>query len=1125
MYRATILRMTARVLSSVLCIFCAACGGTSDEPAGEASSAGDAVSRTFLYMDFEDGDISGWRFEGYFSRSPLETRHLWSDGGPGSRGSMRCSVLEGDSSGAITFDLTANGYDPISVGPETRIAWSWKPSFEDKGNGCWFFAWCSNPGLDVLFPVRAVHWRRSTHDVVGAYYDPENFFSIHTEPLYSYLCMRSDPAICDEFSIEKIVIGISMTEGGEVEIDDIWIGEGEPPDSVFTRRSDPSASLDSYDKITGVSFGFLDHDWTPDRIETYHDRVEVCLDSPASEGGSRPAREPRAVRSHGGSRGSGEAGLHDVDGDGLQDIVLHYDDFRGNVLYRNILDRGRIGEVSGMYGEMVCGGQAFYGSAASDVNGDGRLDFFLVNPFQQKHRFGGSRYLESVPGGLADRTAESGVVRQGAFGAMFGDVDGDGDQDLFVGYRPYPLTDTSKAIPYLYINDGAVGLLPAAERIDLPPGLYVEGGVLADLDNDGDLDLYVAASEIGSGARGQILPSRNYLMINDGSGRFADETLQRGGSLVSSKTQAALAGDFDNDGDIDIFELRDGESCVMYLNRGDGHFRADSLWHSFIREAGITGGAVADINADGRLDAALVQRKAEEPDYIVNHPFPPGAEQGSFLQVRLKGLGPNSAGIGGKVFVWEQGHLGDPGFLLGYREIQSCRGFNSCSPPVAHFGLGDRISVDMRVVFPSRDGGEPVVREMRSVEAGRRVQVVETGNPLIAAMHSPAAMQTGWNLSLAFFSVPGWIYSLAAFAGVGAAGLYLRSKPERRQYGRRDVAVLAGAGAIALLAMARQWETAALFIALSAVVVWKRDTVESWFPRLFEGENAGRTKKDMALERISMATHTKSDFEFLGRWYDGGGEGLRDRSGIEEDFGRLASLVSEIRACMPRSRHWKLARAELHTLRRAVERMASGSAGADGSVPGHHRDDREEYARSLARLQSILDDARTSLQRDFSAPFLDCWREVAARFAPKLESAGIRLEERFQPGVEDVNVLITREEFDFVFSNLMVNSIWASGDSGGRIRAGVSFDDRRLRCVFEDDGAGMSPETIERLFVGKVPSKRPGGEGRGCMESGEIIRRRRGTIRAEDRSGRGAKVFVELYRVYGSRRPGDERRR
>ena len=295
MYRATILRMTVRVLSSVLCIFCAACVGPSDEPAGEASSAGDAVSRTFLYMDFEDGDIPGWRFEGYFSRSPLETRHLWSDGGPGSRGSMRCSVLDGDSSGAITFDLTANGYDPIPVGPETRIAWSWKPSFEEKGNGCWFFAWCSNPGLDVLFPVRAVHWRRSTHDVVGAYYDPENFFSIHAEPLYSYLCMRSDPAICDEFSIEKIVIGISMTEGGEVEIDDIWIGEGEPPDSVFTRRSDPSASPGPYDKITGVSFGFLDHDWTPDRIETYHDRVEICLDSPASGGGSaRPGNHGRS---------------------------------------------------------------------------------------------------------------------------------------------------------------------------------------------------------------------------------------------------------------------------------------------------------------------------------------------------------------------------------------------------------------------------------------------------------------------------------------------------------------------------------------------------------------------------------------------------------------------------------------------------------------------------------------------------------------------------------------------------------------------------------------------------------------------------------------------------------------
>ena len=167
--------------------------------------------------------------------------------------------------------------------------------------------------------------------------------------------------------------------------------------------------------------------------------------------------------------------------------------------------------------------------------------------------------------GRADATLGSIPLMTG--GAAAGDFDGDGWTDLFV--TRYGATD----ILYRNLGDGRFEDVSAAAGFTAP--LATNGAAWGDIDNDGDLDLYVT----GAGT------SQFFLYTNDGQGRFVEQAAQRGVAATDIDVRRGFSvtlGDYDRDGFLDLHTNdwgtpNGGQSVArLYRNRGaaaPGHLR------------------------------------------------------------------------------------------------------------------------------------------------------------------------------------------------------------------------------------------------------------------------------------------------------------------------------------------------------------------------------------------------------------------------------------------------------------------------------------------------------------------------------------------------------------------------
>lgn len=324
----------------------------------------------------------------------------------------------------------------------------------------------------------------------------------------------------------------------------------------------------------------------------------------------------------------------------------------------------------------------------ADVDGDGWLDVFVVN------RGGESDALyRSRDGRSFERVADSVADRAGGDGrsCLLADLDSDGDPDLYVGnFVDISTTPPTRQRNYLYFNQGDFEFTEHEQGHAVESRALTYGVSTADADNDGNLDLFV--TNIGAG-------DRNHLYLNDGHGNFG---LREAGftTPVDTPSKGHTWGDFDLDGDLDVAVANGTEGTEhihneLYINDGNANFTAVTD-EEFVTNSHISAGiAWADIDTDGDLDLYVANWGDGDQDNVLYQ----NLSQGTWLKLGITGSASNRMGVGARVTVTTR-HAGQ--LSRQTRWLHTSTGYASQNEPVIHFGLGEATSVEeLSIEWPS----------------------------------------------------------------------------------------------------------------------------------------------------------------------------------------------------------------------------------------------------------------------------------------------------------------------------------------------------------------------------------------------------------------------------------------
>jgi hypothetical protein len=404
------------------------------------------------------------------------------------------------------------------------------------------------------------------------------------------------------------------------------------------------------------------------------------------------------------------AAVADVDDDGDPDLLVTY--FGAALLYRNRGD-GTFLECGETLGLSQQGWQT--GAAFADYNADGFDDLFIAryvdfDPENTPEPGGapscffmgiavmcGPRglpparsllYRNLGDGRFQDVSEEAGIglVPEYGLGAVWSDLDDDGDVDL------YAANDQSGH--NLYRNDGKGHFRDTAladgvafnEDGRAQAGMGVDAG---DYDNDGFFDLHVT----------NFSHDYNTLYRNSGAGYFVDVSFASGIAEPSFLFLGWGSGfqDFDRDGHLDIFvanghvypevakeeiESDYAQRSLLFRNLGDGRFEEVGLDAGLGQPLAGRGAAFADFDDDADIDVFVTQMNGK-PALYRNDSVSPG----HWLGLRLVGRESARDALGAKITLVS-------GDLRQIREVRSGASFLSQSDPRVFFGLGARDRAD-----------------------------------------------------------------------------------------------------------------------------------------------------------------------------------------------------------------------------------------------------------------------------------------------------------------------------------------------------------------------------------------------------------------------------------------------
>jgi hypothetical protein len=321
----------------------------------------------------------------------------------------------------------------------------------------------------------------------------------------------------------------------------------------------------------------------------------------------------------------------------------------------------------------------------ADINNDGWLDAFVCHDDGTARIFGndGTGQFNLQPTWINLATVPT-SDNSGNYGSIWSDIDNDDDLDLYIAHCRQGVNNPNNPvrINQLFLNNGNNTF---TQDVTGAHGLRIGAqswtADFGDIDNDGDLDCFITNHDVSS-----------QLLINDGAGHFSDITQNAGlQDLIAGLPIQGVFRDFDNDGYVDL--LVSGDYHYLFRNLHNNTFEEVS---GIFNSHQIESYAVGDLNSDGFLDiyagyAETFNSPTTTPDVLWMN----NGNNNHFIGFRLFGKQSNKGGVGAKVIIYS--NLGKQ-----TREVHSGESYGISNSLNVHFGLGLDEKVDSVVVkWPS----------------------------------------------------------------------------------------------------------------------------------------------------------------------------------------------------------------------------------------------------------------------------------------------------------------------------------------------------------------------------------------------------------------------------------------
>ncbi|WP_160118593.1 FG-GAP-like repeat-containing protein [Chryseotalea sanaruensis] len=466
----------------------------------------------------------------------------------------------------------------------------------------------------------------------------------------------------------------------------------------------------------------------------------------------------------------------DFDNDGDEDLIItNFGIFslelQEVLVYRN--DNGTFTPLNDVFES-----NRYITASIADYNKDGNLDIFFASSGEPHALYrGNGNFTFTKVNSIVNQNTSS--DDDGTFYTSWIDVNSDGLLDLHITFSQYD-PGTVKDALYLQTNSGE--FIAATNSGDLTiEGRAVNDVVWLDKDNDGDMDAifvidaqsvtsalvfendgtgsftelpnpgFTLLAETLAGAAGdynndgfidvyvteQEASSPNKLFRNNAGTTFSQQEASVLMEAQPASTISAVWGDIDNNGFLDLVTSRFGSNTI-YLNQNGTTFTKLTT-EKFCDNAAINGGlALADYDNDGYLDIAITSlnaffsQNAQAPPN--RHLFKNSGGLNNWLKLKLNGTVSNRSGIGARV----KARIGS---ITQHREVTGHSSLASQNSLIVHFGFGSSSVIDELIIeWPSG-----ITQTLANVTVNQLLTVIEDNTGPVLTQLAPITDATDVN--------------------------------------------------------------------------------------------------------------------------------------------------------------------------------------------------------------------------------------------------------------------------------------------------------------------------------------------------------------------------------------------